>query len=170
MKCAVENCGNSVHAKGYCNTHYRRYLKFGNPLKTEISPPYRGKKCSVEGCEEVAYKKGMCNKHFQRFKKYGTTELPKKTCNVFGCDSEIKNGGLGLCSKHYQRLKRNGNVDDPKPKLTVCKVCGLSDTRIVKGMCRNCYHRFMMENNKIYFSKWKAKTYRRRSLDKNAQS
>lgn len=170
MKCAVKDCNNSVHAKGYCNTHYRRFLKFNDPLKTEISPPYRGKKCSVEDCIEKAYKKGMCNKHFQRFRKFGTTELPKKICSVVGCDSEIKNGGLGLCSKHYQRLKRHGNVDDPKPKLVVCKDCGLSDNQIKRGMCRICYHSFMMKNVESYRNSKKVSGYKRRSLEAFSES
>lgn len=169
MKCAVEDCSNSVHAKGFCNTHYRRFLKYNDPLKTEISPPYRGKKCSVDGCEELAYKKGMCNKHFQRFKKFGSTELPKKNCSVDGCEEEIKNGGFGLCSKHYQRFKKNGNTNDPKPKQVICKECGVNGI-IKRGLCENCYHSFMMKNSETYYSSKKLSAYKRRSLDKNAQS
>lgn len=169
MKCAVEDCSNSVHAKGFCNTHYRRFLKFNDPLKTEISPPYRGKKCSVEDCTEKAYKKGMCNKHFQRVKKFGTTELPKKVCSVVDCGREIRNGGLGFCGKHYQRFIKHGNVDDPKPKQVVCKQCG-AQGRTIRGLCENCYHAFMMSNSNSYHTSKKLSAYKRRSLNKHAQS
>jgi 5-methylcytosine-specific restriction endonuclease McrA len=169
MKCAVEDCNNSVHAKGYCNTHYRRFLKFNDPLKTEISPPYRGKKCSVEDCTEKAYKKGMCNKHFQRVKKFGTTELPKKICSVVDCGREIRDGALGFCGKHYQRFIKRGNTDDPKPKQVICKECGVNGI-IKRGLCENCYHSFMMKNSETYYSSKKLSAYKRRSLDKNAQS
>lgn len=167
MKCAVEDCNNSVHAKGFCNTHYRRFLKFNDPLKTEISPPYRGKKCSVEDCTEKAYKKGMCNKHFQRVKKFGTTELPKKVCSVVDCGREIRNGGLGFCSKHYQRFKHNGNTQDPPTKKTVCVKCGKKDTEIVREMCRSCYDKYMTENVDSYKNAKKLYKYKRRTAENN---
>ena len=30
--CKVEGCNNKVHGKGYCNKHYIRFKKFGNPF------------------------------------------------------------------------------------------------------------------------------------------
>jgi hypothetical protein len=27
--CSLQNCSEDHHAKGYCNTHYRRFLKYG---------------------------------------------------------------------------------------------------------------------------------------------
>jgi len=32
--CKIKDCNNVIHAKGLCNKHYRRYLKYGNPLYT----------------------------------------------------------------------------------------------------------------------------------------
>jgi len=31
LTCSIENCPYEHHAKGYCNTHYRRYQKHGDP-------------------------------------------------------------------------------------------------------------------------------------------
>lgn len=30
--CLVDGCSSPVHARGHCNTHYRRLLKFGDPV------------------------------------------------------------------------------------------------------------------------------------------
>ena len=32
MICSIENCFNPVRAKGWCNTHYARWYRTGNPL------------------------------------------------------------------------------------------------------------------------------------------
>lgn len=32
--CSVRNCGKRVSARGWCNTHYRRWKKYGDPIKT----------------------------------------------------------------------------------------------------------------------------------------
>lgn len=31
--CSVEGCKNKYRCKGYCNTHYNNYLKYGDPIK-----------------------------------------------------------------------------------------------------------------------------------------
>ncbi len=37
--CRVDGCGKPHKARGVCNTHYRRVLKYGSPLKTTKVPP-----------------------------------------------------------------------------------------------------------------------------------
>lgn len=34
MKCKIEDCPNVPRPMGYCNPHYRKNLKYGDPLKT----------------------------------------------------------------------------------------------------------------------------------------
>lgn len=166
--CSVSGCDKLVHAKGLCNTHYRRFLKHGNPLKTIVSAPYNGKKCSVDGCNNLASRRCICNMHRQRKKKYGYFDLPEpKICSVGGCESDIKDGGFGMCSKHYQRFKHNGNTQDPPTKKTVCVKCGKKDTKIVREMCRSCYDKYMTENVDSYKNAKKLYKYKRRTAEKN---
>lgn len=33
--CSIENCLSNEHARGFCNKHYRRFMKYGNPLKAK---------------------------------------------------------------------------------------------------------------------------------------
>lgn len=166
--CSVDGCGKTVHSKRLCNTHYRRFLKHGSPLKTIVSAPYKGEKCSVEGCDNPASRRGLCNMHRQRKKRFGSFDLPEpKTCSVEGCGRSIERGGLGMCSKHYQRFKRNGNTNEPPKKKTVCKKCGKIDKLIRRNMCRSCYDRYMTENVDSYKTSKKLSKYKRRTAEKN---
>ena len=44
--CSIEGCNRKYHAKEFCNTHYLRWKKFGNPLYI-IDPKETGKKISI---------------------------------------------------------------------------------------------------------------------------
>ena len=67
-KCTVEGCENKHRAKGYCQKHYIRYKKYGDPLYNKKNIR---KNCSVDGCDNIHYSKGYCAKHYARYKKYG---------------------------------------------------------------------------------------------------
>lgn len=59
MICSVKDCGSRFMAKGFCNKHYQRWLRYGDPLAGGTSfgeplkfyrdavLPYRGRKCLV---------------------------------------------------------------------------------------------------------------------------
>ena len=61
-KCSVEGCNCDVHAKGYCNKHYRQYKKYGEILeRTKYDPneivlydDYAEIVLYDNNCEEVA--------------------------------------------------------------------------------------------------------------------
>lgn len=112
-KCNIEGCEEQHKAKGYCNNHYRKFLKYGNPLAKG-----KGRKrgvCSLEGCEEPHEALGYCNKHYQRFKKYGDPHEGariRNICEVEGCDRYVKSNMM--CSKHYDRFRKYGDVHKVK--------------------------------------------------------
>ena len=135
-KCNIEGCEEQHKAKGYCNNHYRKFLKYGNPLAKG-----KGRKrgvCSLEGCEEPHEGLGYCNKHYQRFKKYGDPNEGariRNICEVEGCDRYVKSNMM--CSKHYDRFRKYGDVHKVKRWNH-----GMSKTREYSswlGMKRRCY-------------------------------
>ncbi|SFV31327.1 HNH endonuclease [Devosia crocina] len=71
--CSVAGCGAPHYAKGYCNTHWQRWKRHGDPLIAykRTAPRPAAKVCAVEGCGKGAIAKGLCSKHWQRQKKYG---------------------------------------------------------------------------------------------------
>lgn len=70
--CAVEGCQNPMAVRGWCNIHYTRWKRHGDPTFTLT--PGRGKPlfCSIEGCDKPYEARGWCQMHYARWKKYGT--------------------------------------------------------------------------------------------------
>jgi Recombination endonuclease VII len=106
--CKVNGCNNYVFGHGYCNMHYKRWKKTGDPgpattlIRTD---------CSVVDCPEPHTGLGFCDTHLTRFKTTGkipTTPIrrygaPHPECSRKFCSEEslIK----GLCQRHYSRKK-----------------------------------------------------------------
>ena len=55
--CKAESCDKTVRAKGYCDSHYRRWRKgkMGKP---------RHRSCNEASCGKVAVRRGLCPEHF----------------------------------------------------------------------------------------------------------
>lgn len=54
--CKAQDCGKDVHAKGYCDQHYRKWRKgvMGKP---------RYNTCHTEGCRKRRARRGLCEEH-----------------------------------------------------------------------------------------------------------
>jgi hypothetical protein len=68
--CSLETCNRRYYGLGFCNAHYQRHKRFGDP-KEEI--PLQGTitPCKVETCTLQARRKGYCDQHAYRIRKYG---------------------------------------------------------------------------------------------------
>jgi hypothetical protein len=67
-RCRVPDCGRLAWAAGYCNTHYMRVLRRGDPLICKRDGrPRRTWVCSVEGCERPHYARGFCRSHYAKW-------------------------------------------------------------------------------------------------------
>jgi hypothetical protein len=77
--CAVDGCSRRVVAWDWCDKHYRRWRKYGDPLDPGRyqQRPEDGL-CTVEGCEQEHYGRGWCTKHYQRWRMTGDAEHPPK--------------------------------------------------------------------------------------------
>lgn len=63
--CSLDGCPGEVHARGYCDKHYRRLLKTGSP--TPAKPPAQvGGGCSIPKCKRKHYAKTLCHLHYFR--------------------------------------------------------------------------------------------------------
>jgi len=70
--CSVPNCDKPKRARGWCNQHYQRWKKHGDPLTTTH---YEGALCSLDGCSGKARARGLCIKHWRRLMIYGDPTL-----------------------------------------------------------------------------------------------
>lgn len=118
MNCTIDGCNKKATRRGWCEKHYQRWLRHGDPLY--INPNYAVSKtglCSMPGCIRKHLAKGLCELHYSRRRAgWSASRLleikrrrGQKKCSVQGCDG--KHLAQGLCCKHYNRLKNNGSPD-----------------------------------------------------------
>lgn len=68
--CGIEGCDRTHYARGWCQRHWVRWRKYGDPLG-KPKPRLRAN-CSVPGCERLASAHGWCTMHFLRVKNTGS--------------------------------------------------------------------------------------------------
>jgi len=67
--CIIEGCTKKLKAKGYCNKHYRRFLRYGDPLCTKIE---RHGMINISEYETWSGIKKRCyNKSSEHYSYYG---------------------------------------------------------------------------------------------------
>ncbi len=59
-------CGKPQKGLGYCNKHYLRFKRHGDPLMVK-----RARRMKCEICGELAHAKGLCGKHYMQAKRAG---------------------------------------------------------------------------------------------------
>lgn len=68
--CSVENCKRPHYGRGFCNMHYSRWRRWGDPLNHGNRNVPR-LPCSIEGCDTISASWGWCEKHLHRWKRWG---------------------------------------------------------------------------------------------------
>jgi hypothetical protein len=63
--CSVAGCGRKSVGKGFCNKHYERWKKHGDPLFERPPVPTH---CSVDGCEAAHKARGFCRSHYGKLR------------------------------------------------------------------------------------------------------
>lgn len=124
--CAIEGCGKPALYRGWCNSHYLRWQRYGDPLKGGPARQRRASPtCVVEGCRRPNERggRGMCPLHYRRAKVHGDPSLgakpPRGLCSVPGCDRP--HASKGLCVAHRTRLDRHGDVTRGGPVKSKAK-------------------------------------------------
>jgi hypothetical protein len=67
--CSVDGCEKPVKARTYCESHYARAWRYGDPEYHRPRPEPYG--CAVEGCDRAAKKRGWCIRHYKRWERHG---------------------------------------------------------------------------------------------------
>ena len=153
--CSVDGCDKPARARGYCESHYRKNLKYGNPLAGEFVRPVGPWACSVDGCGNETKTAGYCGRHYARLRRHGDpngggtarlskTERPQH-CAVTGCELTPRRGSGGMCSMHYQRARAGKPIEGPSKRAELgtraCTVDGCKGYAIAQGLCDLHYSR-----------------------------
>ena len=74
INCSIDGCGKKHLARTYCTLHYRRFMKFGDPLR-EPNFQYI---CSIDGCGKPHLARKVCAMHYGRWRSTGDPLATKK--------------------------------------------------------------------------------------------
>lgn len=107
--CSIPECGKTVRARGWCNMHYTRWFKHGDPAVNKNIKPHRI--CSVEECSNSFYCKDLCKKHYGRLQAHGdplmVTVQEKTKCVIVDC--EKMQHAHTYCASHLYHFKAYGD-------------------------------------------------------------
>jgi hypothetical protein len=124
--CGIDGCDSPVKARGWCNLHWIRWQRYGNPLAAVFGPTWPTV-CRVDGCDRETDTRGLCQSHYSRWKRTGNVGAdvpvvprlspftPDSRCTVEGCEKAPHGGVGGLCHAHFERWRRNGDVNAAVP-------------------------------------------------------
>ncbi len=118
--CSIPDCSRPLHRRGWCNAHYHRWQRHGDPLGG--GPPAAPKKtaCSIEGCTYPIGKnisRGWCATHYKRWKAHGDpledgiTPLPIRFWSKVDQHGPEVKPGLGPCWLWTGYINPNGYGD-----------------------------------------------------------
>lgn len=113
--CTVDGCEQNAHARGWCDMHYARWKRHGDPSSSSLSGRTQDT-CTEDGCGRPAKTRGLCEMHYRRFYRspdfqsarvvpWWTTTADTNQTLCPWCPGP--GGGLsGICWKHWvQKLQ-----------------------------------------------------------------
>lgn len=118
----MEECNNKHYAKGYCDLHYRRYLRYGNPVIRDNSKEYHGKSQTSEHRIWRAIKGRCLNPNNTAYKYYGGRGITicDKWCRFFS--AFLKDMGERPFPKaQIDRIDNDGNYEPGNCRWTTAK-------------------------------------------------
>jgi len=139
--CSISNCNNDFLSKGFCQKHYQRWRKHGDPNKVEKIRDHP-EICTILGCEMKYISMGYCHKHYGRVKRQGNplkVRIRIDCCKIKECNR--KHVGLGYCKPHYRRFKEYGNplIIRKHKREPICIINKCDKKHNAKGYCSTHY-------------------------------
>lgn len=165
--CRIDDCDITPCARGWCNAHYKRWKRHGDPLAGG-STRQRGRVCDIEACGLPHEARGYCQVHYNRWLSTGNPLRPCATCGIDvvklgdrtycsddctpacridGCGRKVQ-AGQSVCPTHHAVIRRNGGNDPAYTwaKEKRCVVCGATEwvgkgRKFCSGKCQQLYAR-----------------------------
>lgn len=119
--CSIDGCVDYARTRGWCQSHYARFHRYGDPL---AGAPTRRRApkglCSMDECGKPVRSIGLCDMHYWRNRKYGSPNSLKNAARQY--DGQ----GRKLCATCQQWLDPSlfkGNSHMADGLLSQCKRC-----------------------------------------------
>lgn len=109
--CAVPTCERPALKRGWCNRHYCRWRRHGDPVAGGEMRGARGA-CAADGCDALADTKGYCDAHYQRVRAYADpkADVPIRRCRPRGGASVNAQGYLWVSRPGHPNADHAGRI------------------------------------------------------------
>jgi len=152
IACSVDGCERPAKTAKKCNTHYKRFMKYGShdlPQRALL----KDSTCEIPECGKKHFTAGMCSAHYTRLKRTGSATTRKlgeviggkRVCATCGVDTPL--GLMSPSKPSYCRVCVNTaavarKMYRPVPKVTrSCTICAesfMGDKRNTKCCGAKC--------------------------------
>ena len=104
--CKIEGCEKPPKSRGWCQPHYARWWRCGDPEKYA---PAVIELCTVEGCDAPHVARGYCNTHWKRWRSYGDPTVVRPRPRTDPAEFFARNvDHSGSCAVWTGRVNANG--------------------------------------------------------------
>ena len=141
--CDVDGCEKPHHCKGFCDRHYWRFRRYGDPLATPKPKPPKPPKplCEVQGCDRVSDSRGMCGKHYKRWLRHGDPNIRLRKETPPGepqpkTYSPLRYRDCVTCGSLFVVPSKENNRRYCSDQCNICSVDGCQRKIEGKGLCR----------------------------------
>ena len=152
--CQIDDCDRSPYSRGWCEMHYRRWLRVGDPLAWDARPIV----CTVADCDKDVDARGLCHGHYQRVLRNGdlqpedplTRRKQPERCTIGDCERPTH--AKELCRTHGKREERHGDARSELPVATPwrpdsCLAEPCNKEAVARGLCDDHY-RALLEGHR----------------------
>lgn len=112
--CQVSECERPRMRREFCNSHYQRLMKYGDPQAGGVARDKDRQRlpCELDGCDRRRYARRMCDSHYTRWLRTGDAlwepePFVKPICSIEHCGNPAI--GRSYCSSHYARWNKYGD-------------------------------------------------------------
>lgn len=117
--CTIDDCAKIHFGHGYCQMHYVRWRKHGDPNALVRRKNADQPVCEVDGCERQPSKRGMCNAHYQRDRKGRDPSVPIRQIT----HPPAPRGTGFIDADGYRRIKVQGK-SRPQHRIVMERILG----------------------------------------------